>query len=210
MDLLRAHKTDPVKQLLRKSDIALSLVPAGCTGLVQLLDVSINRPFKDLLKQAIDDEWDRRDLARDDIEGDSAVGEMRVMMTRCVAEAWETFCRERREVVIRSFHELGLSLPLNGSCDGELSIKGLETPMLMNSLKDWKTRGAASQDEQDITESGSDSEGASDTDTDEDLSVNNLASQEDCLSNSVSPETGLNMSRRGRATRQRGRPQGRP
>ena len=202
IDLLYTHKTDPVKQLLHKSDIALSLVPAGCTGLVQPLDVSINRPFKDLLKQAIDDEWDRRDLARDDIEGDSTVGEMRVMMTRCVAEAWETFCRERREVVIRSFRKLGLSLPLNGSCDGELSIKGLETPMLMNSLKDWKTRGAASQDEQDITENGNNSEGVSDTDTDEDLSVNNLASQEDYLSNSVSQETDLNMSCRGHTTHQ--------
>ena len=72
----------------------------------------------------------------------------------------------------------------------------------MNSLKDWKTCSTASQDEQDITENGSNSEGVSDTDTDEDLSVNNLASQEDYLSNSVSQETDLNMSCRGHITHQ--------
>ena len=32
------------------NDITVSLIPGGCTGLVQLLDVSINRPFKDILK----------------------------------------------------------------------------------------------------------------------------------------------------------------
>lgn len=51
MDLLKSHKTDDVKGWLRKHNITPSLVPAGCTGLVQPLDVSVNRPFKDLLKQ---------------------------------------------------------------------------------------------------------------------------------------------------------------
>jgi hypothetical protein len=51
MDLLKSHKTDEVKEWLRDHNITPSLVPAGCTGLVQPLDVSANRPFKDLLKQ---------------------------------------------------------------------------------------------------------------------------------------------------------------
>jgi hypothetical protein len=51
MDLLKSHKTDEVKERLRNHNITPSLVPAGCTGLVHPLDVSVNRPFKDLLKQ---------------------------------------------------------------------------------------------------------------------------------------------------------------
>ena len=136
IDLLRSHKTASVKQLLREHDITLSLVPSGCTSLVQPLDVSVNRPFKDLLKQAIDDELEKRDEAGDDMDiaGESAVGKMRVMMTHCVAEAWTAFTQKKREVMIKSFRQLGLSLPLDGSSDGEISIKGLDMPILMDAL----------------------------------------------------------------------------
>jgi len=90
---LRSHKTGPVREISKANDIALSLVPAGCTGLVQPIDISINRPFKDLLKGEIGKEFERRDNggASDEVVGSSAVGKMRVMMTRCVAEAWKVF-----------------------------------------------------------------------------------------------------------------------
>ena len=55
---------------------------------------------------------------------------MRVLMTKCVGEAWEIFNRDRQEVVIKSFRCLGISLLVDGSCDSELSIKGLETSVL--------------------------------------------------------------------------------
>jgi hypothetical protein len=67
MDLLRAHKTGPVRKFLKSNDITLSMVPGGCTGLVQPLDVSVNRPFKDILKQEIEDELYRRETDPADI-----------------------------------------------------------------------------------------------------------------------------------------------
>jgi len=89
MDLLRLHRTKPVKKLLKKNDVTLSLVPAGCTGIVQPVDISFNRPFKDMLKEEIDKEFEGADnnINLDDITRSSAVGEMRVMMTRCVGAA---------------------------------------------------------------------------------------------------------------------------
>lgn len=50
LDLFGGHKTDDVLDTLLAHDITLSLIPGGCTGLIQPLDVSINRPFKDILK----------------------------------------------------------------------------------------------------------------------------------------------------------------
>jgi len=58
MDLFKFHSTQEIKDWLRTHGIIPSLVPSGCTGLVQPLDVSVNRPFKDIFKQVIDDAVD--------------------------------------------------------------------------------------------------------------------------------------------------------
>lgn len=50
LDLFPAHKTQEVLDTFLANDITVSLVHGGCTSLVQPLDVSINRPFKDILK----------------------------------------------------------------------------------------------------------------------------------------------------------------
>ena len=50
LDLFGAHKTAEVLDTFRANDITVSIIPGGCTSLVQPLDVSINRPFKDILK----------------------------------------------------------------------------------------------------------------------------------------------------------------
>ena len=50
LDLFSGHKTDEVLDTMKANDITVSVIPGGCTGLIQPLDVSINRPFKDILK----------------------------------------------------------------------------------------------------------------------------------------------------------------
>lgn len=55
----------------------------------------------------------------------SKIGRRRVMTTFAVGEAWEKFCTTKRATTIRSFRAVGLSLPINGSCDEEISIKGI-------------------------------------------------------------------------------------
>ena len=55
MDLFKSHSTQEIKNWLHAHRI---VVPGGCTGFVQPLDESVNRPFKDILKQVIDDAID--------------------------------------------------------------------------------------------------------------------------------------------------------
>jgi hypothetical protein len=50
LDLFGGYKTDDVHDMIKTHDIVLSVILAGCTGIVQLLDVSVNRLFKDILK----------------------------------------------------------------------------------------------------------------------------------------------------------------
>jgi hypothetical protein len=108
MDQAECHKTPAVLDTLRDHDVIPSIVPGGCTGLVQPLDVSFNRPFKDTLKEITErtiygveqglglDRW--------------TVGWRRIITTTCVGEAWErsTLPAEKQELVRRCFRKLGL------------------------------------------------------------------------------------------------------
>lgn len=67
----------------------------------------------------------------------SMVGRRRILTTWAVEEAWEIFSQELAEVVRKSFTILGLALPIDGSCDGEISIKGIENAYLQEGLKNW-------------------------------------------------------------------------
>ncbi|RPA91830.1 hypothetical protein L873DRAFT_1572184, partial [Choiromyces venosus 120613-1] len=46
LDMFGSHKTDEVLDTMRVHDITLSVIPGGCTSMVQPLDISINQPFK--------------------------------------------------------------------------------------------------------------------------------------------------------------------
>ena len=176
MDLFHSRRSDPVWVCLKDNDISLSLVPGGCTGLLQPLDVSVNRPFKDILKDKIDKDFEHQQLHNKEIAtSSSAIGEMRVMMTRCVAEAWEIFCWDKTGVVIRSFRCLGIALPIDGSCDEELSIKGLETTSLVGALKDWKTQGVTVDCPSDSGDDSNSNSSGPDEDLQEDFTVSGPA-----------------------------------
>ena len=50
-DVFAAHRCDEFLQSLREHNIRYVMVPAGCTGSLQPLDVATNEPFKHHLKE---------------------------------------------------------------------------------------------------------------------------------------------------------------
>jgi len=64
----------------------------------------------------------------------SMIGRQRIAATWAVGEAWERFSQEKEEVVRRSFRCVGIALPIDGSADSQISIKGIETGYLVEGL----------------------------------------------------------------------------
>ena len=54
LHLMGSHKTPAILDLLRKNDITPSLISGGCTGLLQPLDVSVNKPLKEMVRDLTD------------------------------------------------------------------------------------------------------------------------------------------------------------
>ena len=50
-DSFRAHLSDNVKRILKSSRTDVAVIPGGMTSLLQPLDVSVNKPFKDNIRQ---------------------------------------------------------------------------------------------------------------------------------------------------------------
>jgi len=59
LDAFKAHLTPAVRAELKRQRTTMSAIPGGCTGFVQLLDVSINKPLKALIKEEQDNHWDQ-------------------------------------------------------------------------------------------------------------------------------------------------------
>ncbi|KAG0135100.1 hypothetical protein HOY82DRAFT_537032 [Tuber indicum] len=76
----------------------------------------------------------------------SMVGRRRVAVTWAVGEAWDIFTREKAEVIRNSFRVVGLSLPIDGSEDTKLSIKGLAKDFLIEGIKGWENDGTETGD----------------------------------------------------------------
>ena len=71
----------------------------------------------------------------------SMIGHWRIALTWTVGDAWTCFSTERAQVLRLAFRIVGLSLPIDGSEDYAISIKGLASELLVEHLKDWEVGG---------------------------------------------------------------------
>ena len=121
-DVHRAQQADGVKALLKKKNTELVNVLPGCTSRVQPLDVSFNKPFKDVVKQQFDKHL-KENLQRY-TEGKISTSEKRVLATKWVGKAWTEVGFNRD--ILRGFKKCGISLSLDGSENAETHIESIE------------------------------------------------------------------------------------
>jgi len=57
-------------------------------------------------------------------------------VAQAVGEAWEQFSGKHQGLVVETFGKLGLTLPIDGSSDQELSVKGIDSSLLK--IGDWR------------------------------------------------------------------------
>jgi hypothetical protein len=69
----------------KKLNCTTSYIPGGCTGFVQVLDISLNKTLKAFVAQAAEDYADK--YAREYEEGRFTTSNRRVLLTKWVAEA---------------------------------------------------------------------------------------------------------------------------
>ncbi|KAI8395679.1 hypothetical protein FOFC_06717 [Fusarium oxysporum] len=86
MDAAAFHKTETIKQKLKTYNISTAMIPAGCTCILQPLDVSVNKPFKAWLQEATD-LYEERFEAEKGPDYKWSVSDKRVMITHIVSQA---------------------------------------------------------------------------------------------------------------------------
>ncbi len=129
LDSFRAHLTDTVKKETRKAGGTLAVIPGGCTSKLQPLDVSINKPFKAVVRtkwiQHIRDEVTRVNKAKESGDTNAKVkGPGKQQIVDWIVAAVNNL-KEKRVLVQKSFVVTGINTKLNG-CDDHLVRKDAE------------------------------------------------------------------------------------
>jgi hypothetical protein len=132
LDAFAPHKKSTKKDKIEVRDLVdefkklnttISVIPGGCTGYVQPLDVSINKIMKSIIQQCEEDHYDAN--PEEYSEGKYSAGDRRVLITHWVAKAWKILHEQHKDTIINTFCNLGLSLNPDGSEDSELKIQDL-------------------------------------------------------------------------------------
>ncbi len=124
LDPFAPQMTQSLRDEFKKLNCTTSYIPGGCTGFVQVLDVSLNKVLKALVAEQASNHADKYHTKYE--AGDFTVGDRRVLLTKWVAEAWDELHKKYKDTIVRTFRQVGLSLNPDGSEDRELKIKGLD------------------------------------------------------------------------------------
>jgi hypothetical protein len=121
IDQAAFHKTPEILSKLRSHSILLAVMPGGCTSLLQPLNISINKPFKEWLRDEMElilDEY----KARDEIA--STLRERRIITTQIFCRAWRRLCSTaHRKLIIDSFIHTGIKIAPDGSKHHRIRVK---------------------------------------------------------------------------------------
>lgn len=111
LDSYRGHLTDGVKKQLKEGKSDLAVIPGGMTGMLQPLDVVINKPFKTHMRRLYS-EWIRthQETTKTGRPKRASLPEV----CRWILEAWRCISAE---FVTKSFKVTGISCDLDGTED---------------------------------------------------------------------------------------------
>jgi len=123
LDVFAGQKTATILRTFKRNNFVSAYVPEGCTGLVQPMDTAINSLLKDKISEVIEDEMDENPDQWDD--NNYHISDRRILIVKAVAEAWSWLHQHRKEVIIKSFQQVGISLKPDGSQDHLLHIRDL-------------------------------------------------------------------------------------
>ena len=111
-DSFRAHLADPVKRALRQTNTDVAVIPGGLSSILQPLDVCLNKPFKDCMRER----WttwmvkgEKSLTPAGNVKAPSST-----TLTSWVLEAWRGL---PKEMVTRSFKKCGISNSIHGTED---------------------------------------------------------------------------------------------
>ena len=111
-----------MKELLKKHKTSLVNVPPRCKSHVQVVDVLINKSFKDEVRSLFEDHLDKN--LNQYLDDKINTCQRRVHMTKWVGETWSKVGK-MKDSIIRFFEKCGLSVALNGSENDEVNIEDL-------------------------------------------------------------------------------------
>lgn len=111
-DMFRSHLTQNVKKHLQRTNTTTAVIPGGLTSVLQPLDVSLNKPFKDNIRS----EWNKwmMDGEKSFTKGGSMRAPPLDVLCDFVVKSWESV---RVETVIKSFKKCGISNSMGGEED---------------------------------------------------------------------------------------------
>ena len=168
-DVHTAQQTNDVKAALSRRNTKLSNVPPGCTSRVQVLDVSVNKPFKTQVRDQFEEHLNK-----------NMEHERRILTTCWVTNAWSYIC-SNKHIVKRGFKKRGINIALDGNGNSLVNIEGLpDYEIPIGDLSEEYTL----EDESDSDENIGEDENPSD----EDPSAKNFQSDSDGKSNSDETE----------------------
>ena len=85
--MVGAQQTVFVKALLTKKMTSLCNVPPGCTSRVQVVDVTVNKPFKDEVRRLFEGHLEKHlELY---VEGKFSASQRSTLITKWVGQAWK-------------------------------------------------------------------------------------------------------------------------
>lgn len=112
LDSFRAHITEKVKNMIKNENTLLAVIPGGLTSVLQPLDVCLNKPFKDKLKE----KWNEWMLKEDKAltPGGNMKCASHEQVSHWVLDAWNSI---NVETVAYSFKKCGISNRMDGTED---------------------------------------------------------------------------------------------